>query len=91
MQHCNSENSKLILAAIAKVLKEQRLKLKKSQRLLADEFDIQKSMLSRLESATNEPKILSLFSVCEALDIQVSDLFRMVEKELPSGITLIDK
>ena len=91
MQHCNNKNAKIILATLAKIIKEERLKQNKSQRLLADEYDIQKSMLSRLESAVNEPKILSLFSVCEALNIKLSDLFLKLEAELPENTTLIDK
>ncbi len=80
MRHTNSKKAEIIIEIEAQVLREEREKQNKSQRLLADEYDIQKSLLSRLESGKNEPKIISIWSVCEALDIKVSDLLEKVEK-----------
>ena len=48
------------------------------------------SLLSRLENGKNEPKIASLWSVCEALDLNISDLFKEVERRLPDDFTLMD-
>lgn len=56
MQHVNSKKAQKIIKVLAKLIKEERIKQNKSQRLLADEFDIPKSMLSRLENGINEPK-----------------------------------
>lgn len=91
MQHSNTKKAEIIFKLIAETLKEEREKQKKSQRLLAYEYDIQKSLISRLENAKNEPKIISLWTVCNALDIKLSDLFDMVEKKLPSKFSLIEK
>ena len=63
----------------------------KSQRILADEYDFQKSMLSRIESATNEAKIISLYTISEALGIKLSELITKVENTLPKDFTLIEK
>ncbi len=90
MQHANSKKSTAIFKAIAKVLKDERLKQDKSIRLLAYEYDIQKSLISRLENGVNEPKIISLWTICEALGIPLSELIRRVEKELPEDFALID-
>ena len=46
MQHSNSQKAKIYIETLGKIIKEERLKQNKSQCLLADEFDIQKSMLS---------------------------------------------
>lgn len=91
MQHNNSEKAKLFLEILGQEIKEERIKLNKSQRLLADEYDCQKSMISRIESAVNEAKILSLYTICEALNIKLSDLIKRVENKLPKDFSLIEK
>ena len=91
MQHVNSKKAKKVIKILAKLIKEERLKQNKSQRLLADEFDIPKSMLSRLENGINEPKLISLMSICEALNIKLSDLIKRLEFELSENFSLADK
>ena len=91
MQHVNSKKAKKVIKILAKLIKEERLKQNKSQRLLADEFDIPKSMLSRLENGINEPKLISLMSICEALNIKLSDLIKKLEFELSENFSLADK
>ena len=58
MQHVNFENSGQIFQALAKVIRTRRESLGKSQRVLADEFAFQRSLLSRLENGVNEPKLV---------------------------------
>ena len=90
MQHNNSKKAEIIYKALGEILKEEREKQNKSQRILADEYDIQKSLISRLENGINEPKLISLWTVCDALDITVYDLIKKVYKKLPENFTLID-
>ena len=90
MQHLNKDKVEILIKSIAQTVKEQRQNLCKSQRLLADEFAIQKSLLSRLENANNEPKIGSLLMVAEALGISASEFFKMVEEKLPEDFKLLD-
>ncbi len=90
MQHVNFENSGLIFEALAKVIRTRRESLGKSQRVLADEFAFQRSLLSRLENGVNEPKLVSIWTVSEALGLRPSELIKMVEDELPEGFSLID-
>ncbi len=91
MQHLNSKKSELIFKALSEVLKEERIKQNKSIRILADEFDLQKSLISRLENCVNEPKLISLWSVCEALGLKPSELMKRIEKYLPKDFSLIEK
>lgn len=91
MQHSNSSKAHIIFEILAEIIKEERELQNKSQRRLADEFDIQKSMISRLENAKNEPKLVSILTVCEALDIKPSKLFEKLESKLPKDFSLIDK
>ena len=53
MQHV-SKNNDVLLKAISEVLREERLKKGKSVRMLAYEYDLQMSLLSRIENAKNE-------------------------------------
>ncbi|MBQ8167803.1 helix-turn-helix transcriptional regulator [bacterium] len=91
MQHLNTKKSELIFKALSKVVKEERIKQNKSIRILADEFDLQKSLISRLENCINEPKLISIWSVCEALGIKPSELLKKIEEELPQEFSLIEK
>lgn len=55
MQPKLSEKETQILIALSKVIKGKRLEKAKSQRIFADEYEIQKSLISRLENCNNEP------------------------------------
>lgn len=72
-------------------LKDERLKQDKSIRTLAYEYDLQMSLISRPENGINEPQIISLWSVCEALGISVSELMKRVEQQLPDGFSIIER
>ena len=91
MQHVNFENSGLIFEALAKVIRTKREALGKAQRVLADEFAFQRSLLSRLENGVNEPKLVSIWTVSEALGLRPHELIKMVEDELPESFSLIDR
>ena len=91
MQHANTKKSELIFKALAKVIRQEREKQNKSLRVLADEYDIPKSLLSRLENGINEPKLISIWTISEALNMPVSELIKLVENELPENFSLTDK
>lgn len=91
MQHLNTQKAKIIFEILAKELKLEREKQNKSIRLLAYEFDIQKSLISRLENGINEPKLISIWTVCEALGIKPSELMRRIEDNLSADFSLIEK
>lgn len=90
MQHKYSKPEKLILEAIAKVIKRERTSTLKSQRLFADEYGMHSSLFSRLERAENQPKLFSLWSIAEILHMKPSQFLELVEKELPDDFTLVD-
>ena len=90
MQHENTKKSAVILKLLSEELKKEREHQNKSIRLLAYEFDLQMSLLSRLENGVNEPKLISIWSVCEALGIKPSELLKRIENRLPKGFSLID-
>lgn len=90
MQHENTKKSAVILKLLSEELKKEREHQNKSIRLLAYEFDLQMSLLSRLENGVNEPKLISIWSVCEALGIKPSELLKRIENRLPKEFSLID-
>ena len=90
MQRTNCDRVKILVQAIADVIKEQRKSLSKSQRLFADEIENQKSLLSRLENANNEPKIGSLWMISEAFGLKPSEFFKLVEQKLPKDFKILD-
>lgn len=91
MQHKENKKAELIFRLLAHELKAEREKQKKSLRILAYEFDIQKSLISRLENGINEPKLISIWTLCEALNIKPSELLKRVEDNLPDEFLLIEK
>jgi len=90
MQQANSKKSQIVFKILAEELKKERQKQNKSIRLLAYEFDIQTSLISRLENGVNEPKLISIWTVCEALGIKPSELLARIESKLPPDFNLID-
>lgn len=90
MQHANTKKSAVIFELLAEELKKERKSQNKSLRLLAYEYDIQMSLLSRLENGVNEPKLISIWTVCEALGIKPSELLKRIEDKLPADFSLID-
>ena len=91
MQHVNFKNADIIIKTLAKVIKEERERQGKSQRLLADECSFQRSLLSRLENGLNEPKLVSIWTIAEALRMKPSRLINLVEKNMPKDFSLIEE
>ena len=91
MQHVNTNKSDIIFKALGHEIKRERIKQNKSIRMLAYEYGLQISLISRLENCLNEPKLISLFSICEALGIKPSELLHRVEENLPEKFSLIEK
>jgi transcriptional regulator with XRE-family HTH domain len=73
------------------ILRSLRKNQGKSLNLFSYENDLQKSMVSRLENGKNEPKLLSLWRISEALDIKMSEIFKYIEEELPEDWKLEEK
>lgn len=90
MQHANTQKAEIIIKVLGEVIKERREKLNKSQRLFADEFGIQKSLLSRIENGTNEPKLISVCTIAYALGLKPHELIKEVDARLPDDFSLID-
>lgn len=65
--------------------------VKKSTTKLADEYDLQSGTLSKIENGQTSCKVQTLWQIGEAMNIKLSDLFKMIEQELGDDFTLIDE
>ena len=87
------ENKKtlLIVKKFGEVVRAKRNALKKSQTVLAYEYDLDSGNLSRIETGQITPKLTMLWRIAEALDMRISDLIKAVEKELGDDFYIGDK
>lgn len=90
MQPKLSKKEKMVLIALGEVFKELRCENAMSQRMLAFEYGLHKSLISRFESSSNNPFFLNVWKIAETVDIRPSEFIALVEKKLPNGFKLID-
>lgn len=81
MQYEN-EKTLQIVKKFGELVKNRRIALKKSQTMLAYEYDLDSGNLSRIETGQITPKLTMLWRIAEALHIKLSDLIKLLEKEL---------
>lgn len=84
------QNRELLKFAVAKVLKANRLKQKKSISLISAEIGMTKSMWADMEKGVKDPQLTTLIRMAEGLNISMFDLFRQVYDFLPKDFSLID-
>lgn len=91
MQQNDKNIAKLtrILGEIAKELREKCTG--KSLSKLADEYDISKSTLCKLENGIHNTRFITLWQLSEALGIKCSDLIKMLEEKLGDDFSLIEE
>lgn len=90
MQPKFTEQELNILKALSSVLSKKRKEAKKSQRMFAFEYGLHKSMISRFESCSSEPKLFSLWKIANILGLKLSELLCLLEAELGENINLTD-
>ena len=66
-------------------VREQRLAAGLSQEALAERCGIDRKSISRMETGAFSPRLDSVFSVAEALNIPVSELFELVRPDDERG------
>ena len=63
------------LAAFGDRVKQLRLEKELSQELLAEECGIGRATLSRIETGAYVPKLTTIFSLAEGLNVNIKELF----------------
>jgi len=90
MKHVNSDRTITYRKILGQNIRKFRLKKNISQRLLADEYGIPRSLLSRIERGESDLHLSSTLSICAALGIPYSKLIIETEKLLPEDYIIID-
>lgn len=76
------QDSKILLQQVlAELVKKHRNKTKKSISLISDEINLSKSIWSDLEKGKKDPQFSTLWRVCVALEIKLSDLILEIEQK----------
>jgi transcriptional regulator with XRE-family HTH domain len=73
----NKKNT--VCIALGKSLKALRIDANKSQELLAFDAEVDRTYISAIERGIANPSVLTLASLCYALNINLSDLFASVQ------------
>lgn len=81
MQYKNEKTLHLI-KKFGNTIQFQREKLKKSQRLLALEYELDSGNLNRIENGKIDPKLTMLWRIAEALEMPLSEIIKSLENEL---------
>ncbi len=90
MQRKN-DKSLQIRSAIGKIIKKQRLEKQKfSCNKLEEEYDISKGHINKIEKGNIDCKVITMWKIAEALDMNLSDLIKLIEEELGQDFNLID-
>ena len=85
------QESKIILQkTIAEIIKEYRLKEKKSISLISNEINLSKSIWSQVEKGVKHIQISTLWRICEALEIPLSTLILEIEKRTKGKINFLE-
>ena len=88
----NKEKTLQIIEALACVIKKIRVDKKNlSINKLANEYDLNKSTISKIEKGDKNCKIITLWQLANALDLKFSDFILLVEEQLGEDFTLIDE
>ena len=78
----NNEKTLQLTKKLGELLKHLRTSKSLSCTKLAYQFDIDKGNLSRIENGLIDCKFTTLWKISEALEIKLSDLIKILEKDL---------
>jgi len=71
----------MIDEAFARVLRRLRVQKGLSQEALGEEADLHRTYVSQLERGLKSPSLRTFHRIAKALDISISELMSLVEKE----------
>ncbi len=78
-------NAALDPVTVGKVIAEFRNRKGLSQEVLSGLADIGRTHLSAIERGERKPTLETLYRISTALDVNMSDIIREIEKRLPSS------
>lgn len=78
-------------ASVGEIFKNFRKEIGKSQRKFADEYDIDRGNLSKIEKGLVGCSLLTSWKISEAAGIKFSDFAKMLEEKLGDDFKLMDE
>jgi len=90
MVNKNLQNRKVLQLKLAEIIKEKRIKEKKSISLISAEVGMTKSMWADMERGIKDPQFSTLFRMSEGLNVGLLDIINELLKSLPEEFTLIE-
>lgn len=89
MQHKNEKTAELAIV-IGEIIKELRQSRQYSINRFSREYDLDVGNTSRIEKGAIEVKVVTLWKIAEAMNINLSELIKLVEERLGKNFHLID-
>ncbi|MNR62684.1 anaerobic benzoate catabolism transcriptional regulator [compost metagenome] len=69
------ESEKIFIKSVGEKLRETRLSKKLSQENLSLESDVPRNVIGRIERGEVKASIVTLFRICNALKVDIKELF----------------
>jgi len=91
MQQEYKKEREFLCELLGLTIKKLRQEKHKSISCISDEYSITKTIWAYLERGLNDPQFTTLWRIAEALEMPLSELISILEKELPENWTFIDK
>jgi transcriptional regulator with XRE-family HTH domain len=91
MQQDYKEERDFLCKSLGLTIKKLRQDKHKSISRISNEYDITKTIWAYLERGLNDPQFTTLWRISEALDMPLSQIIAILEKELPENWNFIDK
>ncbi len=90
MQAENKKKRAIILNAVAKTIRDLRLKTGKSITLISNELNVSKSIWADAESGKSDLQFTTFWRISEALDITPENFIKLVKENLTEDVTFIE-
>ncbi|OGH98771.1 MAG: hypothetical protein A2039_07940 [Candidatus Melainabacteria bacterium GWA2_34_9] len=91
MQQEYKKEREFLCKSLGLTIKKLRQDKHKSISHISDEYDITKTIWAYLERGLKDPQFTSLWRISEALEMPLSEIIAILEKELPENWNFIDK
>ncbi|MDL4842468.1 helix-turn-helix domain-containing protein [Aquibacillus rhizosphaerae] len=82
------DNKEAIMVVLGKRLRIVRNAKRISQEKLAEYAQTDKNYISEVERGLKQPTIEKLYTITQALDINIEDLFKGIEEEIQSDFNI---
>lgn len=84
-----NKNKKILLKALSTAVNKLRGNL--SQSKVAIKGDISTSTINLIEHAKKDPQFTTLYKLAETFEIDFAEFAKLIQNEIPKGISLIEK